>query len=70
MVEKGTAAFGPLIAGMLLEASGFVSAGGADLPPTQPQTALIAILLLASVVPAVCNVAGALLLTKFDLKEE
>jgi GPH family glycoside/pentoside/hexuronide:cation symporter len=70
MVEKGTAAFGPLIAGMLLEASGFISAGGANLPPTQPQSALIAILMLASVVPAICNVAGALLLTKFDLKEE
>jgi GPH family glycoside/pentoside/hexuronide:cation symporter len=70
MVEKGTAAFGPLIAGMLLELSGFVSAGGADLPPSQPQTALLAILLLASVIPATCNVAGALLLIKFDLKEE
>jgi len=70
MVEKGTAAFGPLIAGMLLEASGFISAGGTNLPPTQPQTALIAILMLASAVPAICNVAGALLMTKFDLKEE
>ena len=70
MVEKGTAAFGPLIAGMLLGASGFISAGGANLPPTQPQTALIAILMLASVVPAICNIAGSLLLIKFDLKEE
>jgi len=26
--------------------------------------------MLASAVPAICNVAGALLMTKFDLKEE
>jgi glycoside/pentoside/hexuronide:cation symporter, GPH family len=70
MVEKGTAAFGPLIAGMLLEATGFIGAGGTDLPPTQPQSALVAILFLASVIPAVCNVAGSLLLIKFDLKDK
>lgn len=69
MVEKGTAAFGPLIAGLLLEASGFISAGGTGLPQTQPESALIAIMMLASVVPAMCNIAGSLLLTRFDLKQ-
>ena len=70
MVEKGTAAFGPLVAGFMLEASGFISAAGGDLPPDQPQSAIVAILLLAAVIPAVCNITGSLLLTKFDLKEE
>lgn len=69
MVEKGTAAFGPLIAGLLLEASGFISGAGTALPPTQPQSALVAILLLASVIPALCNIAGSLLLIRFDLKQ-
>lgn len=70
MVEKGTAAFGPLIAGLLLEASGFISGAGNALPPEQPQSALIVIILLASVFPALFNIAGSLLLIKFDLKEE
>lgn len=70
MVEKGTAAFGPLIAGILLEASGFISGAGNALPPEQPQSALIVIILLASVFPALFNIAGSLLLIKFDLKEE
>lgn len=69
MVEKGTAAFGPLIAGLLLEASGFISGAGNELPPEQPQSALIVIILLASVMPALFNIAGSLLLIKFDLKE-
>ncbi|NKB42688.1 MAG: MFS transporter [Alphaproteobacteria bacterium] len=69
MVEKGTAALGPLIAGFLLEASGFISAAGGELPPEQPQSAIIAILLLVAVIPATCNVIGSLLLTQFDLKE-
>jgi glycoside/pentoside/hexuronide:cation symporter, GPH family len=69
MVEKGTAAFGPLIAGLLLEASGFISGAGNALPPEQPQSALIVIILLASVFPALFNIAGSLLLIKFDLKE-
>jgi glycoside/pentoside/hexuronide:cation symporter, GPH family len=70
MVEKGTAALGPLIAGFLLEASGFISAAGGELPPEQPQSAIVAILVLAAVIPAVCNVTGSLLLTQFDLKED
>lgn len=70
MVEKGTAALGPLLGGLLLEASGFVSAAGGAWPETQPDSALFAILLLASVGPALCNVAGSLLMIKFDLKEQ
>jgi glycoside/pentoside/hexuronide:cation symporter, GPH family len=69
MVEKGTAAFGPLTAGFALEAAGFISAAGGDMPTEQPQSAIVAILLLSSVLPALFNVAGALLLTKFDLEE-
>ncbi len=69
MVEKGTAALGPLIAGFLLEASGFIGAAGGELPPEQPQSAIIAILVLVAVIPATCNVIGSLLLTQFDLKE-
>ncbi|MEQ8736651.1 MAG: MFS transporter [Rhodospirillaceae bacterium] len=70
MVEKGTAAFGPLVVGLLLEASGFISAAGGAWPETQPDTAFLAILLLASVGPALCNIAGSLLMIKFDLKEK
>jgi GPH family glycoside/pentoside/hexuronide:cation symporter len=70
MVEKGTAALGPLLGGLLLEASGFISAAGGAWPETQPDSALLAILLLASVGPALCNVAGSLLMIKFDLKEQ
>lgn len=69
MVEKGTAAIGPLVAGFLLEASGFISAAGKALPPTQPQSALIAIIVLASVFPAICNIAGSLLMRQFKLDE-
>jgi len=73
MVEKGTAAGGPLIAGFLLQASGFVSAAGEDLAPgefpEQPDSAIMAIFLLAAVIPALCNVAGALLLTRYNLDE-
>ena len=69
MVEKGTAAFGPLVAGLLLEASGFISAAGGDLPPEQPQSAIIAMFLLAAVIPAACNITGSLLLTRFHLTE-
>lgn len=67
MVEKGTAAVGPLVAGLLLDASGFISGAGADLPPEQPDSAIVAIFLLAAVIPAMCNVAGALLLTRYTL---
>ena len=67
IVEKGTAAVGPLIAGFLLEASGFVSAAGGALPPEQPPSAIVAIMALAAVIPALCNIAGSLLLRKFDL---
>lgn len=70
MVEKGSAAFGPLVVGLLLEASGFISAAGGAWPETQPDSAFLAILLLASVGPAICNVAGSLLMIKFDLKEQ
>lgn len=69
MVEKGTSAVGPLVAGLLLDASGFISGAGADLPPEQPDSAIIAIFLLASVIPALCNVAGALLLTRYKLED-
>jgi GPH family glycoside/pentoside/hexuronide:cation symporter len=69
MVEKGTAAVGPLIGGLVLEASGFVSAAGGAFAPEQPRSAVIAIFALVSVIPALCNIAGSLLLTRFDLGE-
>jgi GPH family glycoside/pentoside/hexuronide:cation symporter len=69
MVEKGTSAVGPLIAGVVLELSGFVSAAGGDLPPTQPPSAIAAILALAGVIPALFNIAGSLLLRKYNLRE-
>ena len=69
MVEKGTAAFGPLIAGLVLDASGFISSAGSDLPPVQPNTAIIAILLLSSVFPAIFNIIGSLLLLRFNIQE-
>jgi GPH family glycoside/pentoside/hexuronide:cation symporter len=69
IVEKGTAALGPLVGGLLLEASGFISAAGGALPPAQPDSAIMAIFLLAAVIPAACNVAGSLLLTRFRLAD-
>jgi Na+/melibiose symporter-like transporter len=58
-----------LIAGVVLELSGFVSAAGGDLPPTQPPSAIAAILALAGVIPALFNIAGSLLLRKYNLRE-
>ncbi len=69
VVEKSTAAAGPLLGGLLLEASGFVSAAGKALPPAQPQSAIIAIVALSAVVPALFNVAGSLALLRFSLEE-
>jgi len=69
VVEKSTAAVGPLLGGIVLQASGFVSAGGKSLPPTQPESALFAIILLSAVVPAAFNVAGSLALLRFRLDE-
>ncbi|MDX2223630.1 MAG: MFS transporter, partial [Rhodospirillaceae bacterium] len=69
MVEKGTAAAGPLIGGVLLELSGFISAEGGALPPEQPASAIVAIFALVAVIPAVFNVAGSLLLTRFTLTD-
>ncbi len=73
MVEKGTAAGAPFLAGLVLQVSGFVSAVGEDLAPgevpEQPDSAIMAIFLLVAIVPALCNVAGALLLTRYTLDE-
>lgn len=69
VVEKGTAALGPLLGGLLLEASGFVSAGGRALPPTQPAAALTAIVALAAVLPAIFNLLGSLALTRLRLPQ-
>jgi glycoside/pentoside/hexuronide:cation symporter, GPH family len=69
VVEKGTAAVGPLLGGIVLQASGFVSAGGKSLPPVQPGSALVAIIALSAVVPAAFNVAGSLALLRFRLDE-
>jgi GPH family glycoside/pentoside/hexuronide:cation symporter len=69
IVEKGTAAVGPLIGGLLLEASGFVSAAGGALPAAQPGSAITAIFLLAAIIPALFNVAGSLLLMRFRLQD-
>ena len=49
--------------------SGFVSAAGGALPPAQPRSAIIAIFLLTAVIPAICNVLGAWLLTRLVLEE-
>ncbi len=69
VVEKSTAAVGPLLGGIVLQASGFVSAGGKALPPVQPASAITAILALSAVVPALFNVAGSLALLRFRLEE-
>jgi glycoside/pentoside/hexuronide:cation symporter, GPH family len=69
VVEKGTAAVGPLLGGLVLQASGFVSAAGRSLPPVQPESALLAIILLSAVVPALFNVAGSLALLRFRLDD-
>lgn len=69
IVEKGTAAVGPLVGGILLEASGFVSAAGGALPAAQPGSAITAIFLLAAIIPALFNIAGSLLLMRFRLED-
>ncbi len=69
VVEKSTAAVGPLLGGLVLQASGFVSAAGKTLPPVQPPAAIAAIVALSAIVPALFNVAGALALLRFRLDE-
>ncbi len=69
VVEKGTAAVGPLLGGIVLQSSGFVSAAGKALPPAQPASAILAIVVLSAVVPALFNVAGSLALLRFKLDE-
>ncbi|MFM8518529.1 MAG: MFS transporter [Nevskiaceae bacterium] len=69
VVEKGTAALGPLLGGLVLQFSGFVSAAGGSLPPAQPRSAIVAIFLLTAIIPAICNVLGAWLLTRLVLEE-
>jgi GPH family glycoside/pentoside/hexuronide:cation symporter len=69
MVEKGTAAGAPFLAGLVLQISGFISGAGSDLPPEQPQSAITAIFVLVALIPAACNVAGGLLLTRYTLDE-
>lgn len=69
VVEKGTAALGPLLGGLLLEASGFVSGAGRALPPVQPASAIAAIVALAAVLPAVFNLLGSLALLRLRLPE-
>jgi GPH family glycoside/pentoside/hexuronide:cation symporter len=51
IVEKGTAAVGPLLAGLVLQWSGFVSAAGGKLPPAQPDSAIASIVTLAAILP-------------------
>jgi GPH family glycoside/pentoside/hexuronide:cation symporter len=67
VVEKGTAALGPLLGGLVLGAAGFVSAGGSALPPAQPAAAIAAIVALAAVIPALFNLLGSLVLLRLRL---
>ena len=70
VVEKSTAAVGPLLGGIVLQASGFVSAGGKSLPPVQPESALVAIIVLSrGRSRAAFNVAGSLALLRFRLDD-
>lgn len=67
IVEKGTAAVGPLIAGVVLQWSGFVSAAGGKLPPAQSASAIASIVILAAILPGVCNLLGVWMLTRLSL---
>lgn len=67
VVEKGTAALGPLLGGLVLGAAGFVSAAGRALPPVQPPAAIAAIVALAAVIPALFNLLGSLALLRLRL---
>lgn len=69
VIEKGTAAVGPLLGGLLLQASGFVSAAGDALPPAQPESAITAILWLTAILPAAFNLLGVWMLTRLSLGE-
>lgn len=67
VIEKGTAAVGPLLGGLLLQFSGFVSAAGKSLPPAQPESAIMAILWLTAILPAAFNLLGVWMLTRLSL---
>lgn len=67
VIEKGTAAVGPLLGGLLLQVSGFVSAAGKTLPPVQPESAITAILWLTAILPAIFNLLGVWMLTRLSL---
>ena len=71
MVEKGAAALGPLLAGLLLEVMGFVTpTPGAETFPEQSDTALLAIYILVGALPAAANILGSLILLAYPARLE
>lgn len=65
LVEKVSSAFGPLLVGILLQATGLITSQ--DPQTVQPQQALDAIRLAASVIPAIITLLCIAVLTKYHL---
>ena len=65
LVEKVSSAFGPLLVGVLLQATGLITSQ--DPETVQPEQALGAIRLAASVIPAIITLLCIAVLTKYHL---
>ena len=65
LVEKVSSAFGPLLVGVLLQATGLITSQ--DPETMQPEQALEAIRLAASVIPAIITLLCIAVLTKYHL---
>ena len=68
LVEKVSSAFGPLIVGVLLQATGLITSK--DPSTVQPEQALVVIRLAASIIPALITLICIAVLLKYRLTEQ
>jgi Na+/melibiose symporter-like transporter len=68
LIEKIASTAGPAMLGLLLGASGFISIERGQFVD-QPDSAMIAIRVTVSIIPAVLSIAGGLLIGFYDLDE-
>jgi GPH family glycoside/pentoside/hexuronide:cation symporter len=67
-VEKLAFALGPLLSGAILSAGGFVKSAGGP-PPVQPDSAVVAVFVASTVIPAVAPLLSILFLARYRLDE-
>jgi GPH family glycoside/pentoside/hexuronide:cation symporter len=67
-VEKLAFALGPLLSGAILSAGGFVKSAGGP-PPVQPDSAITAVFVASTVIPAVAPLLSILFLARYRLDE-